>query len=143
MSFPQYSTYKGSGSDILGAVPAHWNVAPIKRIARLTYGDALPGEVRNDNGTVPVYGSNGPVGVHDNANTTGPVIIVGRKGSYGAINWSENPAFAIDTAYYVDKTCTIGNLRWLFWALQTANLGSISQDTGVPGLARELQQTAG
>lgn len=32
MSFPRYPTYKESGVDWMGTVPAHWRVAPIKRV---------------------------------------------------------------------------------------------------------------
>lgn len=31
MSFPRYAEYKDSGVEWLGEVPAHWEVAPIKR----------------------------------------------------------------------------------------------------------------
>lgn len=32
MSFPPYPTYKYSGSDRLGDVPAHWEVVPCRAI---------------------------------------------------------------------------------------------------------------
>lgn len=138
MSMSAYPKYRESGSTLLGAIPSDWPIIQIKRIARLAYGDALPTEARNDAGEVPVFGSNGPVGAHDTANTQGPVIVVGRKGSYGAINWNNFPVFVIDTAYFVDASRAACDLRWLLWALHAANLGAFSQDTGVPGLAREL-----
>lgn len=138
MSVRAYPAYKESGSSLLGPVPSHWGVVQIKRFARLVYGEALPTEVRKDDGSIPVYGSNGPVGTHDIANTAAPAIIVGRKGSHGALNWTETPGFAIDTAYYIDQTSAVCDLRWLLWALHAANLSAFSQDTGVPGLAREL-----
>ncbi|MBB5693593.1 restriction endonuclease subunit S domain-containing protein [Muricoccus pecuniae] len=138
MSLPVYSAYKDSGSTLLGAVPAHWPVVQFKRVARLAYGAALPTESRNDAGSLLAYGSNGPVGCHDVANTKAPVIIVGRKGSYGALNWSDAPVFAIDTAYFVDQSMADCDLRWLYWAYYVANFAAFSQDTGVPGLAREL-----
>jgi type I restriction enzyme S subunit len=102
----------------------------------LAYGESLAGEDRVD-GTVPVYGSNGPVGVHDRPNTKCPVIVVGRKGSYGKLQFSYSPVFAIDTTYFVDPTTTPQDLRWLFYALRTARLDTLTQDVGVPGLSRE------
>lgn len=89
------------------------------------------------NGRVPVFGSNGVVGEHDAANTEGPVIVIGRKGSHGKLQYSEAPVFAIDTTYYVDRRATDTNMRWLFYALSTVGLGDLSQDVGVPGLSRE------
>jgi type I restriction enzyme S subunit len=102
----------------------------------MAYGDALAQEVRED-GDVPVFGSNGITGTHSTANTLGPAIIVGRKGSFGKVTWTAVPGFCIDTAYYIDCRHTISNLRWLYWALQTLGLDVHSEDTGVPGLSRE------
>jgi type I restriction enzyme S subunit len=47
------------------------------------------------------------------------------------------PSFGIDTVYFVDKRHTSAHLRWLYWALHVLGLEVTSQDTGVPGLARE------
>jgi type I restriction enzyme S subunit len=102
----------------------------------LAYGDSLPAETR-ELGDVPVFGSNGQVGTHSRANTHGPVVVIGRKGSYGKVQFSERPVFAIDTTYFVDETLTSHNLRWLYYALQTLDLDKLSQDVGVPGLSRE------
>jgi type I restriction enzyme S subunit len=109
----------------------------LRHVATLKYGDSLAAEDRID-GDVPVYGSNGPVGNHDRPNTQGPVIVVGRKGSYGRLQFSITPVFAIDTTYFIDATCTQVDLRWLYYALSTLKLHASSLDVGVPGLSREL-----
>jgi type I restriction enzyme S subunit len=137
MSFLRYEKYKDSGVASLGDVPAHWNVRHIKRAATFVYGDALTHESRNEDGPVPVFGSNGSFGRHDQPNTDAPAILIGRKGSCGALNWTDVPAFAIDTVYFVDRRCCHENLRWFWWALHIAGLSDSSQDTGVPGLSRE------
>jgi len=36
---------------------------------------------------------------HNTPNTLGPCIIVGRKGSFGKVNYSPQPVFAIDTTF--------------------------------------------
>lgn len=108
----------------------------LKYIARFEYGDALAREVRTD-GDVPVFGSNGIAGSHIQSNTLAPAIIVGRKGSYGKVAWTDVPGFCIDTAFYLDRRHTQANIRWLFWTLQTLGLDENSEDTGVPGLSRE------
>lgn len=66
-----------------------------------------------------------------------PVIVIGRKGSFGAINWSRDPVFAIDTTYFIDPNLTSANMRWLYYVLVNARLDAFTQDTGVPGLNRE------
>jgi len=108
----------------------------LRRVARFAYGDSLADALRSD-GPVPVFGSNGPVGTHVVANTTAPVIVVGRKGSFGKVQFSDHPVFAIDTTFYVDETCTDADIRWLYYALQSLRLDELSEDVGVPGLSRE------
>lgn len=108
----------------------------LKHLLRLHYGDALAADQRID-GDVPVFGSNGPVGTHSASNTKAPVILVGRKGSFGKVVWSDVAGFCIDTAYFVDESSCAGDLRFSFYALQCLGLDKLSRDTGVPGLSRE------
>jgi len=77
--------FNDTGVAWIGDMPAHWKLKRLKFVATLSYGESLSSEKRTD-GDISVYGSNGPVGVHDTANTVGKTIIVGRKGSYGKIN---------------------------------------------------------
>ena len=131
-----YPTYKPSGVEWLGDVPAHWEVRRLKTVCQLAYGDSMPSQSRGD-GEIPVYGSNGPVGMHTEANTEAPCIIVGRKGSFGKIHYSPRRVFAIDTTYYVDRRLSTANLAWLSRALGWARLDEVSRDSAVPGLSRE------
>lgn len=108
----------------------------MKSVTRFCYGDSLPAEGRLP-GDIDVYGSNGIVGQHDTPNTGCPCLIVGRKGSFGKVTYSEKPCFAIDTTYYIDSTQTKHRLRWVYYCLQWLRLDSISKDSAVPGLARE------
>lgn len=127
---------KDSGIEWLGEVPEHWEIQKLRRVCKFAYGDSLPDDDRNDE-QVPVYGSNGIVGFHDMSNTLSPAIIIGRKGSYGKLNYSQDSAFAIDTTYYIDRKTTSHNIRWLFYMLTILRLDEGSKDSAVPGLARE------
>ena len=131
-----YPAYKDSGVEWLGDVPVHWGVLRLKQICRLAYGDALADAVRRD-GAVPVLGSNGRVGFHDSANTKAPCIVIGRKGSFGKVNYSPDPAFAIDTTFFVDSRFSSANIRWLFFLLRWLRLDEVTRDSAVPGLDRE------
>ena len=122
--------------DMFGNIPSHWENRRIKNICRFAYGDTLIGESRNQ-GPVPVYGSNGRVGFHDTSNTQSPCVVIGRKGSYGKVNFVGRPVFAIDTTYFVDRRFTSANLRWLFYLLGALNLDATSRDAAVPGLGRD------
>ena len=108
---------------------------------RMSYGDALSTEVRSE-GSVAVMSSGGVTGSHDTANTLSPCIVVGRKGSHGSIHWTDDPAFVIDTAYYIDRRHTAVDLRWLYYVLLSRDLRGLSQDVGVPGLSREAAYNA-
>ncbi len=108
----------------------------VRYIARFAYGESLAEDRRND-GAVPVFGSNGEVGRHDKSNTSAPVLVIGRKGSFGKVNYSDISVFSIDTTFYVDSTLSEANLRWLYYALSTLGLDLLSEDVGVPGLSRE------
>jgi len=109
----------------------------LKYVCRFVYGNSLASTSRNK-GTIPVYGSNGIIDYHNQTITDEPCIIIGRKGSFGKVNYSKEKCFPIDTTYFVDKTTTKENLEWLFHALQTIGLDDISYDTGIPGLNREV-----
>lgn len=108
----------------------------MKFVARFGYGDALP-QSEVPEGPFLVYGSNGPYASFARPNTGGPAIIIGRKGSYGKVNWSPGPCFASDTTFFVDASTTKHDLRWLFWVLQTLRLDEGSDEAAVPGLNRE------
>ena len=113
-----------------------WPRAKLKFIARFGYGDALPTD-RAPEGPFPVFGSNGPYASFSRPNTGAPAIIIGRKGSYGKVNWATKPCFACDTTFFVDATTTHHNLRWVYWLLQTLRLDEGTDEAAVPGLNRE------
>lgn len=108
----------------------------LKFIARFGYGEALPTDELQD-GPIKVFGSNGPYALFSRANTLSPTIIIGRKGSYGKINWSDDPVFASDTTFVVDRRTTAQDLRWLYWLLQSLGLDEGSGEAAVPGLNRD------
>jgi type I restriction enzyme S subunit len=136
MKWQAYPKYKDSGIEQLGQIPVHWEARRLKTVSRFAYGDSLAADNRVPDG-YNVFGSNGIVGQHNMANTQGPCLIVGRKGSFGKVVYSERPCFAIDTTYFVDASQTSNHLRWLFYCLQWLRLDSYSKDSAVPGLARE------
>ena len=137
IKYKRYERYKDSGVEWIGEIPEHWGVIKLKYVTKLAYGDSLPTENREEEGEVDVFGSNGKVGTHNVANTLSPVIIVGRKGSYEKVTYSDKKCFAIDTTYYIDNRCTKSNIKWLYYSLMVLELDKNSQDTGVPGLSRE------
>jgi len=126
---------KPSGVEWLGHIPAHWGKARVKYLCRFKYGDSLPANARIK-GAIPVFGSNGPIGTHNSANTLSPVILIGRKGSFGKVNFSDRPCFAIDTTFYIDQHSAKADIRWLYYSLYLLRLDGFSQDSAIPGLNR-------
>ncbi len=72
----------------------------VEDILELAYGKSLTSTDRKE-GHVPVYGSGGITGYHNEALVDGPSIIVGRKGTVGSLYWEDRPFFPIDTVFYV------------------------------------------
>jgi type I restriction enzyme, S subunit len=83
-----------------------------------------------------VFGSSGVIGSFEKALTNGPTLIVGRKGSAGAVLYSKEPCWPIDTVFY-----TVGHsqafllfFRYLFESLQ---LSQLDRSTAIPSLSRD------
>ena len=114
-----------------------WRQISLKYVARFAYGDTLPRAEDGTEGQVQVFGSNGPYATFSQANTQSPAIVIGRKGSYGKVNWTKEACFASDTTFFVDETTTQQHLRWLFYVLQTLDLDKGTDEAAVPGLNRD------
>jgi type I restriction enzyme S subunit len=121
----------------LGKIPAEWEVVQIGDVLSLEYGSGLPDRERT-HGPYPVVGSNGIIGYHSKAIVKGPGIVVGRKGSIGAVSWIDSDFWPIDTTFYVKIETSNIFLKWLFYELVYLNLGRFRLADVVPGLKREL-----
>ena len=132
----RYPAYKDSGIDTIGNIPAQWKCCKIKQSTHFLYGQSLPNEIRVE-GKVPVYGSNGITGYHNEAITKAPCIIIGRKGSFGKVQYSPCKCYPIDTTFYIDKSATDNELHWLYYLLVHLKLDAFSKDSAVPGINRE------
>lgn len=119
-----------------GEIPVDWDCVKLGEIISLEYGRSLPEHIRSG-GAIPVYGSNGLVGHHDEALGKGPGIIVGRKGSVGAVVWSPSDFWPIDTTYFVAGNRSKAAMRWLYYVLCDLDLQKLNTSSGVPGLNRD------
>ena len=104
-------------------------------LIELKYGKALPAAERVPGG-FPVYGSGGMVGFHDTRLVDGPGVIVGRKGTVGAVYWSERGFFPIDTTFYVSLRSESLPMEFAFCMLRHLGLDGMNSDSAVPGLNR-------
>ena len=102
----------------------------------MEYGKPLPDNLRSENGLYPVYGANG---VKDRSNEylyDCPTLIIGRKGSAGEINLSEDKFWPLDVTYFVKFDVKILDLHYLYYLLRKQNLPLLAKGVK-PGLNRE------
>lgn len=111
-----------------------WTETTLGAIAPFSYGKSLPQSERKS-GTVPVYGSGGITGFHNEALIDGPACVIGRKGSVGRTYFANGPSWPIDTTFYTHGSNVI-DLDYLYFLLQTLPLQE-SSDSAVPGLNRD------
>ena len=114
----------------------HWPLVPLGEVISLEYGKSLKSENRKK-GPYPVFGSNGIVGYHNQYLTEGPTVIVGRKGSAGAVNFCELPCCPIDTTFFVRiRNPNRLDIRFCYYQMLTLQLDKVNVQAGVPGLNR-------
>ncbi len=107
----------------------------LSNIFSLEYGKNLPKKSRSETGEYPVYGSNGVVGSHNEALFKEHCIVIGRKGSAGALNICINKGcWVTDVAYYLIPPDYM-DLRYSYYLLLTLNLDQLGQGIK-PGLNR-------
>ena len=116
-------------------IPASWAVTKLGDILPLKYGKGLVEKNRVQTGYFPVFGSAGILGYHNQPLIQGPALIVGRKGTVGAVYFSPGGCWPIDTTYFVEAT-TNTNLPFFGYLLRTMELAAMDRSTAIPGLSR-------
>ncbi len=118
-------------------LPEGWEWKELNSLVTIKYGNGLSQRFRIY-GSVPVYGANGIIGYHNAAITRGETIIIGRKGSAGAVSWSDVPCWPIDTTFFIDEFPKNIFSRFLYHFLHSQNLERLQQSAAIPGLNREI-----
>ena len=119
---------EGHGVTLDSDLPKGWVLARLSEILTVNYGKGLT-EVDRRPGEVSVYGSNGVVGKHNDALTCGPTIILGRKGTVGAVHLSTRPCWPIDTTYFIDEFHGF-DPAYLAYALRSLDLAELNRTLG-------------
>jgi type I restriction enzyme S subunit len=100
----------------------------------LEYGKSLRGYDAT-RGEYRVFGSNGPIGWTREPLAPGPGVILGRKGAYRGVQYSPEPFYVIDTAYYVVPKTEL-DMRWLYYAIRHYKLGDVDDGSPIPSTTR-------
>ncbi len=114
---------------------AGWEIKQIGEILKLEYGKPLSEVDRNPNGQFPVYGANGEKNRTDKFYFDKPSIIVGRKGSAGEINLTENKFWPLDVTYFVTFDEKKHHINFLYYLLTSCDLTRLAKGVK-PGINR-------
>lgn len=133
--------YKSSGGKMAynpilkREIPEGWEASKLGEVISLEYGKPLKKELRTGSG-FPVVGSSGVIDFHAEFLVEGPGIVVGRKGTVGAVTFLQDNFFPIDTTYFVQPKIGI-KFYYLKFLLDSLGLNKMNSDSAVPGLNRD------
>lgn len=115
-------------------LPDGWVWTRLGKVIEMIYGKSLTKNKCDKNSGYPVYGSNGVIGFYNKYLTEKNAIIIGRKGSAGALNISYSPSWTTDVAYFVEERKHL-NFIYLFYLLKSLKLENFGKGIK-PGLNR-------
>ena len=114
-----------------------WEVVNFEQVLSLKRGYDLPVQERNENGNIPVFGSNGILGFHNISKRNEPCLVTGRSGSIGFVHKVDVPCWPLNTTLYSYLTNN-NNIVYLEYLLRNFKIERFSHGAGVPTLDRKL-----
>ncbi|MFH1405205.1 MAG: restriction endonuclease subunit S [Patescibacteria group bacterium] len=111
-----------------------WKEYQLGDVAVFQRGHDLP-KTEMSAGNVPVAGSNGIIGYHDESTTKGPGITIGRSGNIGTPKFYKNDFWAHNTVLYV-KDFKGNDEKFIFYFLHTFDFAGFNAGSAVPTLNR-------
>ena len=135
-SLDPHPKLKPTGIDWLGEVPEHWDVIPIGRKIVLQRGCDITKDQQQDGG-VPVVSSGGVSSFHDEAVVQAPGVVVGRKGTAGAVYYIAFDFWPHDTTLYVSEFFE-NDVRYAYFKLLSMDLASFDTGSANPTVNRNL-----
>jgi type I restriction enzyme, S subunit len=118
----------------VGRIPVEWEVVKFADFATLQRGFDLPVQDRLG-GQIPIFGSNGVVGFHNESKVSANGVLTGRSGSLGDVFFVKKPFWALNTSLYV-KDFHGNNTRFVYYFMKWFDLAKYGTGTGVPTLNR-------
>lgn len=105
-------------------------------IITLEYGKPIK-DKSSSNGPVPVYGTNGKIGTSFLPPLCSfPSFILGRKGAYRGVHYSDTPFSVIDTAFYAKSKTDKLDLKWAYYKFLTYNINNMDSGSAIPSTDR-------
>ena len=104
-------------------------------VVKMQRGFDLPVQDRQQDGDIPVFGSNGALDHHNEAKVHGGGVITGRSGTIGKVYYTEGDYWPLNTSLF--SVDTHGNsIIYLAYLLMMYDLSRFTEGTGVPTLNR-------
>jgi len=113
-----------------------WKECKWGSVATLEYGKGLQ-DYRNLDGKYPVYGTNGKIGTAKDFLCPSSGVIIGRKGAYREVHYSDRPFYVIDTAFYLKPLIKDLNIRFAYYNLLTVDINAMDSGSAIPSTSRE------
>ena len=88
-------------------------------------------------GNVPVVGSNGIVGYHNQERSISPTVTIGRSGSIGKVHFYDGFTWVHNTALYVSNF-KHNNPLYIYYVLKNLNFENLKSSSVVPSLNRNF-----
>ena len=108
-------------------------------VVKMQRGFDLPVQDRQQDGVIPVYGSNGALDHHNIAKVQGGGIITGRSGTIGRVFYTEGDYWPLNTSLFSVDTHG-NNVIYLAYLLELFDLTRFVEGTGVPTLNGNMFQ---
>ena len=113
----------------------HWTTTTLGQFTTLQRGHDLPTQDRK-NGPIPILGSFGITGWHNESKVRGPGLTVGRSGaSFGVVTYSGVDFWPLNTALFV-KDFNGNDERFAYYFLKSINFKSFNSGSAVQSLNR-------
>lgn len=112
-----------------------WEVKKLGEVCSLEYGKPLEKKARTENGLYPAYGANGVFTRTNKYYYDKPSIIIGRKGTAGALTLTDDKFYPLDVTYYVVFDEKYFDRKFLYYFLNTKNLPILAKGVK-PGINR-------
>lgn len=103
----------------------------------LEYGKPVKDKARTD-GKHPVYGTNGKIGTSNLPPLCDhPSFILGRKGAYRGVHFSDIPFLVIDTAFYAENLHPeLLDIKWAYYKFLTYDINNMDSGSAIPSTDR-------
>ena len=102
----------------------------------LEYGKPIK-DKESANGPIPVNGTNGQIGTsHLKPLCEHPSFILGRKGAYRGVHYSDTPFSVIDTAFYAKPISDKVDLKWAYYKFLTYDINRMDSGSAIPSTDR-------